>query len=82
MSPPLVIVTWQDAWFDFDKPVDEWREDYLVKTVGFLVRDGDVLSLASEQLPGDEGYRAVTHIPIGVVQSTTVLERTITVREI
>jgi hypothetical protein len=69
-SPPLVLVEWHDAWFDFDLPaVEERRADYLVRTVGFLVaEDPRFLSLAQEVLPEGEGYRAVTHIPVAIVE--------------
>ena len=75
--PPLVVVTWRDAFFDFDKvTADEFRTDYLVNTVGFLVSDGATfVSLAQEVLPDDEGYRAVTHIPRAVVESIVPLGR-------
>jgi hypothetical protein len=70
----LVLVRWHDAWFDVEQPAGGWREDYLVQTVGFLVRENlDVISVAQELLPGREGYRAVTHIPRGVVESVTTL---------
>lgn len=69
-SPPLVLVEWHDAWFDFDLPdVEERRADYLVRTVGFLVaEDPRFLSLAQEVLPEGEGFRAVTHIPVAIVE--------------
>ena len=69
-SPPLVLVEWRDAWFDFDLPAAEHRRaDYLVRTVGFLVaEDPRFLSLAQEVLPEGEGFRAVTHIPVGIVE--------------
>jgi hypothetical protein len=69
-SPPLVLVEWHDAWFDFDLPgVDERRPDYLVRTVGFLVaEDPRFISLAQEVLPEGEGFRAVTHIPVAIVE--------------
>ena len=67
---PLVLVVWHDAWFDFDLPdAEERRADYLVRTVGFLVaEDPRFLSLAQEVLPEGEGYRAVTHIPVAIVE--------------
>jgi hypothetical protein len=73
--PPLVMVRWRDAFFDFDKvTADEFRTDYLVHTVGFLVSDGPTfVSLAQEVLPDDEGYRAVTHIPRAVVEVIVAL---------
>lgn len=72
---PLVLVTWRDAWFDFDEAdPEDTRSDYLVTTVGFLVRQGPrFLSLAQEVLPDGDGYRAVTHIPVSVVGSMTAL---------
>ena len=65
---PLVLVTWRDAWFDFDEPdPQDARADYLVSTVGFLVRQGPrFVSVAQEVLPDGDGFRAVTHIPVAV----------------
>ena len=70
-SPPLVVVTWRDAWFDFDHADStEPRTDYLVTTVGFVVReDRRFLSIAQEVLPDDDGFRAVTHSPVAVIVS-------------
>ena len=73
---PLVLVTWRDAWFDFDAadPEDE-RPDYLVHTVGFLVREGPrFVSIAQELLPDGDGFRAVTHIPMTVVEAMSPLQ--------
>lgn len=72
---PLVLVTWRDAWFDFDGgDPDGGRADYLVRTVGFLVRrDTRFLSVAQEILPDGDGFRAVTHIPVSVVASVSLL---------
>lgn len=68
---PLVLVTWRDAWFDFDEPdPEDARADYLVETVGFLVRSGPrFVSVAQEILPDGDGFRAVTHIPTAVVET-------------
>jgi hypothetical protein len=67
---PLALVVWRDAFFDFDrKPEDETRPDYLVHTVGFVLADGPTfVSLAQEVLPDDDGFRAVTHIPLAIVE--------------
>ena len=64
-EPPIVLVTWHDAWADSEQHErSEWRSDYLVRTTGFLVRDDpDVVSIAQEILPEEDGFRAVTHIP-------------------
>jgi hypothetical protein len=72
---PLVLVTWRDAWFDFDEPdPEDARADYLVNTVGFLVRNGPrFVSVAQEILPDGDGFRAVTHIPVAVVESIAPL---------
>ena len=74
---PLVLVTWRDAWFDFDEPdPEEARADYLVRTVGFLVRRTPrFVSIAQEVLPDGDGFRAVTHIPVAVVESIAGLLR-------
>jgi hypothetical protein len=67
---PLALVEWHDAWFDHDQPtIGDRRADYLVRTVGFLIDEGPrVVSVAQELLPDGEGFRAVTHIPAGVVE--------------
>ncbi len=67
---PLVLVEWHDAWFDHDLSApDQRRPDYLVRTVGFLLAEGPrFLSLAQEVLPDGDGYRAVTHIPVTIVE--------------
>jgi hypothetical protein len=67
---PLVLVEWLDAWFDLDQSgPEDCRSSYPVRTVGFLVGDGPgFLSVAQEVLPEGEGFRAVTHIPVGIVE--------------
>jgi hypothetical protein len=67
-----VIVTWRDAFFEFEQKTAELpREDYLVRTAGFLIHDGDsFISLAQEILPDGDGYRGVTHIPRRMVVAT------------
>lgn len=64
------MVTWRDAFFDFEeKPDDEPRADYLVRTLGFYVRENEkFLTLAQEELPAGDGFRAVTHIPVAVIE--------------
>jgi hypothetical protein len=70
----IVLVRWHDAWFDIEQPPGGWRDDYVVHTVGYLVRhESGVVSVAQELLPGRDGYRAVTHIPTGVIESITTL---------
>jgi hypothetical protein len=72
---PMVLVTWRDAWFDFDEPdPEDVRADYLVRTVGYLVRRGPrFVSVAQEILPDGDGFRAVTHIPVAVVETIAPL---------
>lgn len=66
----LVLVIWRDAYFDFDQhDAEDSRPDYLVHTVGFLLSDGPrFVSLAQEVLPDGDGFRAVTHIPVSIVE--------------
>ena len=73
---PLAMVEWHDAWFDLDQEgPDDCRNDYLVRTVGFLVGEGPrFLSLAQELLPDGEGLRAVTHIPLPIVERIVRLD--------
>jgi hypothetical protein len=75
VCPPLVLVRWRDAWFDPEQlGSEDWRSDYPVQTVGFLVRnDSAIVSVAQEILPDGDGYRAVTHIPAAIVTSITLL---------
>jgi hypothetical protein len=72
---PLVLVTWHDAWFDFEESdPEDCRPDYLVRTVGFLVNEGPrFLSIAQEILPDGDGFRAVTHIPVSIIEAVTTL---------
>jgi hypothetical protein len=74
---PLAMVEWHDAWFDLDlESPDVCRQDYLVRTVGFLVSEGPrFVSLAQEILPDGEGLRAITHIPLPIVERIVRLER-------
>jgi hypothetical protein len=69
-SPPIVMVLWHDAWADSEQHDRvEWRSDYLVRTTGFLVREeSDVVSIAQEILPEDDGFRGVTHIPRRMIE--------------
>lgn len=73
---PLVLVIWRDAYFDFDqRSSEDSRSDYLVHTVGFLLSDGPrFVSLAQEVLPDGDGYRAVTHIPLSIVERIVPLQ--------
>lgn len=67
----MVLVIWRDAWFDTDGTVD--HEDYIVKTVGWVIDEGPVfLTIASEQTP--DGERAVTHVPRAMVQQVIQVE--------
>ena len=74
---PLVLVTWRDAWFDFEElDPEDARADYLVSTVGFLVQRGPrFVSVAQEVLPDGDGFRAVTHIPLAVVEKISLLHQ-------
>jgi hypothetical protein len=73
---PLVIVEWHDAWFDIDLDgIEQRRPNYLVRTIGFLLSDGPVVSVAQEVLPEGEGFRAVTHVPAALVQRIVELDR-------
>jgi len=75
LEHPLVLVIWRDAFFDFDQTnADDIRPDYLVHTVGFLLAEGPkFVSLAQEVLPDGDGFRAVTHIPLSIVERIVYL---------
>ena len=57
----LVVFTWLDAYMnDEDVPTD-----YPVRTAGWVVNnEGGYVSIAAEELPSEDGYRAVTHVPV------------------
>jgi len=71
----IVRVDWLDAWEDTG-PIQEkdWRDTYPVTTYGILVRLGETVTIAAEALPEGDGYRGVTHVPVGVVIRIVVLE--------
>ena len=49
--------------------------EYPLRTVGFLVGEGPrFVSLAQELLPDGEGLRAVTHIPLPIVERIVRLD--------
>jgi len=72
MIEPLVLVRWRDAWFDFEAGSGGWPDEYIVQTVGYLVRDNDIVSVAQEALANGD-WRAVTHIPRPIIQGITYL---------
>jgi len=76
LEHPTVLVIWRDAFFDFDQSdAEDIRPDYLVHTVGFLVAEGPrFVSLAQEILPDGDGFRAVTHIPMSIVERVERLD--------
>jgi hypothetical protein len=78
LEQPLVLVIWRDAFFDFDQhDPEDCRPDYLVHTVGFLVSEGPrFVSLAQEVLPDGDGFRAVTHIPLSIIERVMPLQAT------
>lgn len=61
----LELVVWRDAHFSLDDDRDQ--DDYLVRTVGWVSEDGRFLRVESERLPDDDGARAVSRIPLGMV---------------
>jgi hypothetical protein len=75
LEHPTVLIVWRDAFFDFDQSdAEDVRPDYLVHTVGFLVAEGPrFVSLAQEILPDGDGFRAVTHIPLSIVEQVAPL---------
>jgi hypothetical protein len=73
MLTPLVLVRWHDAWFDVDHEAEP-RADYLVETVGYRIgADDRYLHVAAERLPDGEGWRAITHIPVVVIDEVVEL---------
>lgn len=69
----VILVRWHDAWFDVDHEAEQ-RDDYLVETVGFRIAvDDRYLHVAAERLPDGEGWRAITHIPVVVIDEVVEL---------
>jgi hypothetical protein len=64
----IEVVTWRDAYFDTDEPT-KIREDYIVRTVGWVREEKHFLAVSAEKLPKGEDprWRAVTRIPWGMV---------------
>ncbi len=61
-------MTWTDAWFDTDenRPA-EWKAEQVIETVGFLLRERPVVTIAHERVePGV--FRGTTHVPRGMVR--------------
>lgn len=71
----LVEVTWRDANFAWEAAdATALAEEYLVKTVGWLLADGPVfLRVAAEVLPAGDGYRGITSVPVENVLGIRVL---------
>jgi len=60
----VVLVIWRDANF-WRNAEDVPDGDYLVETLGWITEEtGPWLYLAAEKLPDQDGYRAVTRIPV------------------
>lgn len=79
MTPKWAIVeiVWRDANFSFEG-FDSHDDDYLVHTVGYLIRiDARWCYIAAECLQDENSYRAVTRIPVGkgIIQSLMVIRR-------
>lgn len=74
--PLIVEVTWRDAFHEFEqKDADDARGDYIVHTVGYLVRETEAwVSVAQEILPDGDGLRGVTHIPTSLVVNRDVIK--------
>jgi hypothetical protein len=56
-------VSWRDAFFFKDAPEAD-PDDYVVITLGWVTEGPRFLRIASEQLPGEDGDRCVTFVPI------------------
>lgn len=68
---PLVIVTWRDAHFHHS--ADDLTDEFLVRTVGWLLSESPELQLAAERAPDED--RAVTCIPLALVDDISFLEK-------
>lgn len=76
---PIVEITWVDAFSHADEWVslDDFPKDYLVKTIGYLVRDTkEYVSLAQQiQTVYDDGrMERVMNIPLGCIKERKVLK--------
>lgn len=64
------MVTWRDA--HFHHTTDDVTEDCLVRTAGWLIAESPELQIASERAPDED--RAITCIPVGIVEHIDFLE--------
>ena len=71
----LVLVKWRDAYFEHEQAdPDDCRDDYMVHTVGFVVKvTTKFLGIAQEELPEADGWRAVTWIPLSLIEDHRAL---------
>jgi hypothetical protein len=83
MNLPILEVLWLDAWSDgeLDENPAEWKTSCRVTTVGYLVRDDQVLSVAQEWVADAGVWRNVTHIPSGLVIDRKVLAPRVFLRD-
>jgi hypothetical protein len=66
----IEVVTWRDAHFDVDQR-HKVREDYEVRTVGWVKEGPRFLRIVGEKTP--DGNRAVTYVPNECVINRKVL---------
>lgn len=70
-----VRVFWTDAWEEANEETIRAMPDGMpMVTVGELVRQGPVVSVAAEKVVLTGGYRGTTHIPASIVTNIEVLE--------
>lgn len=75
MSERLEIIEWRDAFHDAEQTSPEdWRADYIVRTVGWILREDELfVHLAAEVLPDNDGYRGTSHIPVPMILGRHIL---------
>lgn len=71
------MVTWRDAHFHHGS-AEDIPEEFLVRTVGWLISESPELQLAAERAPDED--RAITCIPLGIVEDISFLEKAPDVR--
>lgn len=75
--PPLVIITWDDAWGKVEETVtvdtvDQLHKPLPIKTTGYLLKEDDEgVSIANEFYAEESTYRGYSFIPRLMIKSVT-----------
>jgi hypothetical protein len=77
LTPAGASVEWHDAWFDLEQRAEDCRPTTWSARWASSCARVQVRLPAQEILPDGEGLRAVTHIPLAIVERMVRLERSV-----